>query len=141
MWVGLMGLVTLNISRKALLGPENCQQEGAMSRCPFLRVWSPEAANPEGTLMVEHPGMRVGAAKVAGRELTIAAQATDGVDAIHLLPKAAGARPLRGDFSSLLGLEVAGPKVANGISPFGLPDFYRTTVLLVGLWGHLLLLL
>lgn len=128
-----MGLVTLNISRKALLGPENCQQEGAMSRCPFLRVWSPEATNPEGTLMVEHPRMRVGVAKVAGRELTIAAQATAGIDAIHLLSKAAKARPHRGDLLSLIGLELVGPKAAKGICPFGLPVLCRTTVQLVGL--------
>lgn len=152
---GFRGLVTLNIPRKALLGPEDCQQEGIMSRCPFLRVWSPETTHPEGTLMVEPIGMRVVVAGVAGRALTIAAQASVEVDLIYLVTKAAvedrlhrgaswasavEARLPRGGSWALQGLGVVGPRATIATCLLGLPGFSRTAVLLEGLWGHLPLL-
>lgn len=43
--------------RKAPLGPEDRQQEGVMSRWPFLRVWSQETTYPGVTALVEPTGM------------------------------------------------------------------------------------
>lgn len=79
---------TFNISRKALLGPKDCQQERVMSKCPFLRAWSLETTNPEVVPMVEPTGMGEGEPSVAGRGLTIAAQATEGADPVQPPAKA-----------------------------------------------------
>lgn len=66
---------TLSISRKALLGPKDCQQEGVMSKGPFLKSVVPRTTSPEVTLMGGPTRMGLGVARVAGRGLTIAAQA------------------------------------------------------------------
>lgn len=107
-----------------------------MSRWAFLRVWSQETTYPCVTALVEPTGIGVGVPRLAGRELTIAAQASGGADPVHPAPEAAQVTHPLGALEDM----VTGPKAGSRSCLPGCPGCFRTASLLKGLWGGLLLL-
>lgn len=88
--------------------------------------------------MVEPAGIGVGVSRVAGRELTMAAQATGVADLINLLPEAA--RVAASWFPKGLEVFLIGLTGIGGIFPLGLPGFCRMSDLPQGLLADRLLL-